>query len=374
VRVIYDWRLARVIDADNQIIDELYWNRISTKNLVNRLSDLQSGRLTPEARTLKERFPESEIDYLGALSDSEWPDFSDDEIEKFIQASTRLAKRGVAESSGDIDRRMDMLVSANNELRASWNTLEARCIEWVGLFLSDLNLDEQRKKIPEIVSKSKSINDVAKKFDISKPKHQPSPQPKPAPKSEVKRPDKREDRLADLRAKSAATAQFAKEAQDAKKATELEVDSIKADVVPETEKKENLKVEEAIIEVPKSEVIQKGVSNVFKTIKTEVKKSDRKPKRRRPAYKRGGGRQPQSKKLDRRKYLEYKYAARELLENDSISEEHRSNILGQIWAKGERSGVDEAIEFINQKEAELIIPEEVAEEFRKMVKRYTTKR
>ena len=92
MRVIYDWRLARVIDADNQINDELYWNRISTKNLVNRLSDLQSGRLTPEARTLKERFPESEIDYLGALSDLEWPDFSNDEIEKFIQASTRLAK------------------------------------------------------------------------------------------------------------------------------------------------------------------------------------------------------------------------------------------------------------------------------------------
>ena len=118
----------------------------------------------------------------------------------------------------------------------------------------------------------------------------------------------------------------------------------------------------------------KGAANVFKTIKTEVKKSDRKQKRRRSNDKKGGGRQPQSKKLDRRKYLEYKYAARELLDNDSISEEHRSNILGQIWAKGERSGVDEAVEFINQKEAELIIPEEVADEFRRMVKRYTTKR
>ena len=240
------------------------------------------------------------------------------------------------------------------------------------------DLAAKQKAAMEALRKRKEIENQSKtqpaKQETAKPKHQPSPQPKPAPKSEVKRPDKREDRLADLRAKSAATAQFAKEAQDAKKATELEVDSIKADVVPETEKKENLKVEEAIIEVPKSEVIQKGVSNVFKTIKTEVKKSDRKPKRRRPADKRGGGRQPQSKKLDRRKYLEYKYAARELLENDSISEEHRSNILGQIWAKGERSGVDEAIEFINQKEAELIIPEEVAEEFRKMVKRYTTKR
>ena len=174
VRVIYDWRLARVVDADNQIIDELYWNRISTKNLVDRLSDLQSGRLTPEARSLKERFPESVIDSLGALSDSEWPELSDEEIQKFIEASTRLAKRGVAESSGDIDRRMDMLVSANNELRSSWTTLEARCIEWTGLFLSDLDLDEQRKKIPEIVSESKSINEVAKEFNVSEPIYQPS--------------------------------------------------------------------------------------------------------------------------------------------------------------------------------------------------------
>ena len=149
VRVIYDWRLARVIDDENQIIDELYWNRISTKNLVDRLSDLQSGRITPEARTLMERFPDAEKDSLGVISYSEWPELSDEEIKKFIEASTRLAKRGVAESSGDIDRRMDMLVSANNELRSSWTTLEARCIEWTGLFLSDLDLDEQRKKIPE---------------------------------------------------------------------------------------------------------------------------------------------------------------------------------------------------------------------------------
>tara|TARA_B100000614_G_scaffold236411_1_gene233924 strand:- start:1772 stop:2632 length:861 start_codon:yes stop_codon:yes gene_type:complete len=212
------------------------------------------------------------------------------------------------------------------------------------------------------------------KQEISKPKHQPSPQPKPAPKTEVKRPSKREDRLADLRAKSAATAQFAKEAQDAKKAIESDVKEIQSEVVPETDKNTELNQVEPIIEEIEPDGVVKGSSNVFKTIRTEVNKTDRKQKRRRPADKRGGGRQPQSKKLDRRKYLEYKYAARELLDNDSVSEEHRSNILGQIWAKGERSGVDDAIEFINQKEAELIIPEEVAEEFRRMVKKYTTKR
>ena len=202
-------------------------------------------------------------------------------------------------------------------------------------------------------------------------KHQPSPQPKPAPKTEVKKPDGREERLAALRAKSAATAQFAKEAKDAKKLDEKIEPEIKP--ITATEPEIEVTIETKVEEPKKTSTIQ-GAANVFKTIKTEVKKSDRKQKRKRSNDKKGGGRQPQSKKLDRRKYLEYKYAARELLDNDSISEEHRSNILGQIWAKGERLGVEEAVEFINQKEAELIIPEEVADEFRRMVKRYTTKR
>jgi len=174
VRIIYDWRLARVIDDDNEVIDELYWNRISTKNLVNRLSDLQSGRLTNEARSLKERFPDATLDSLGVFSYSEWPELTIEEEKKFSEASTRLAKRGVADSSGDIDRRLDMLVSANNELRSSWTTLEARCIEWVGLFLSELDLENERQEIPKVVSSSSSINDVAKKFAINETFHQPS--------------------------------------------------------------------------------------------------------------------------------------------------------------------------------------------------------
>ena len=240
------------------------------------------------------------------------------------------------------------------------------------------DLAAKQKAAMEALRNRREIENQSKpqpvKQEISKPNHQPSPQPKPAPKTEIKKPSKREDRLADLRAKSAATAQFAKEAQDAKKATEVEPVQAKPEVVAAPVVEVTPKETGPSIESPAPEGRSKGASNVFKTIKTEVKKSDRKQKRRRPADKRGGGRQPQSKKLDRRKYLEYKYAARELLENDSVSEEHRSNILGQIWAKGERSGVDDAVEFINQKEDELIIPEEVAEEFRKMVKRYTTKR
>jgi len=198
----------------------------------------------------------------------------------------------------------------------------------------------------------------------------PSPQPKPAPKTSIKKPDSREDRLASLRAKSAATAQFAKDAKDAKK---VETDE---EIVPEVEILDTATVVEKEVlpeDVAILDIVEKTSSNVFKTIKTEKKKADRRPKRRR-GDKKGGGRQPTSRKLDRRKYLEYKYVARELLDNEAISEEHRSNVLGQIWAKGERIGVSEAIEFITQKEEELILPADVADEFRKIVKRYTTKR
>lgn len=90
--------------------------------------------------------------------------------------------------------------------------------------------------------------------------------------------------------------------------------------------------------------------------------------------KKGGGRQKQEKKLNRQKYLEYKYAAKDILDNPNVPEEHRSNVLGQIWAKGERQGIDECLEFIESKEAELILPEDVGEQLRDLVKRMTTKR
>ncbi len=231
---------------------------------------------------------------------------------------------------------------------------------------------EALRRRKEVEDEKSSSDKNAQKTEVV-PKHKPSPQPKPAPKTSIKKPESRADRLASLRAKSAATAQFAKDAQDAKKpaeSVETEVAELPVEeTIPDTI--DDLVIDETIIET--QVVPTQNPKNVFKTIKTEKKKGERKPKRRR-ADKKGGGRQPQSRKLDRRKYLEYKYAARELLDIDEVSEEHRSNILGQIWAKGERIGVADAVDFINQKEAELIIPESVADEFRKMVKRYTTKR
>ena len=76
---------------------------------------------------------------------------------------------GIAE----LDRRLDMLSSAAIELRASWTTSEARCIEWTGLFLAEVDLDGQRQEIPAAVAKAKSIDEAAITLGVATPAHQP---------------------------------------------------------------------------------------------------------------------------------------------------------------------------------------------------------
>ena len=173
MRIIYDWRLARVVDAEGITLDELVWERQSTGALVDRLANLQSGRMSHEARVLANRFEDAEVDSLGALSAEDWPEESAEEIELFTEASSRLAKRGVADSSADIDRRLEMLVSSANELRSAWTTSEARCVEWVGLFLSEVDLDGQRDAIPAAVAKSISLDSAAEILNVSLPPHKP---------------------------------------------------------------------------------------------------------------------------------------------------------------------------------------------------------
>ena len=110
------------------------------------------------------------------------------------------------------------------------------------------------------------------------------------------------------------------------------------------------------------------------TAKKEEKPASRRPRRRRRDQEKGGGKQPKVRKLDRRKYLEYKYEVRDILDDERILEEHRSNILGQVWAKGERIGVSDSVEFIDSKVEELILPEDCAEQIKKLINKFSTKR
>ena len=114
--------------------------------------------------------------------------------------------------------------------------------------------------------------------------------------------------------------------------------------------------------------------NVFKQIVTETPKKREHRRRRSRHDDSGGGRQPKVKKLNRQRYNDYKYAARDILDDESVADEHRSNLLGQIWAKGERIGVDATYEFITEKEEQLIINEIVAQRLKDLVKALTTRR
>ena len=99
-----------------------------------------------------------------------------------------------------------------------------------------------------------------------------------------------------------------------------------------------------------------------------------KPKKPVRKTKKGGGKQPKQKKLNRRKQLEFRFDARAILDNSSVAEEHRSNIFGQIWAKGERIGIDSAIEYVSLKQQEGILTEDVSNELVVLIKSYTIKR
>lgn len=232
----------------------------------------------------------------------------------------------------------------------------------------DIKADLERKQ-------REAKQKLVQKGDVSAPVVKPAairaaPQ-KQQPKSSLNQ--SREERLADMRRKS----------EELKKAGA----ALKADTTVVPAATEVLELQEPqASEITSASTVQiqaqpaasepaTRVKNVFRKIETKVAipTNDRRRGKRR-FDKKGGGRQKQERKLNRQKYLEYKYAAKDILDDPNVPEEHRSNVLGQVWAKGERIGIEESVAFIEQKELELILPSDVALKLRDLVKRMTTKR
>ena len=96
----------------------------------------------------------------------------------------------------------------------------------------------------------------------------------------------------------------------------------------------------------------------------------KRPRRRRSSF------QPaaRAKRLDRSRHMEYKYEVRGLMVDIDIPEEHRSNILGTMWAKGERQTVTEAKEFLESKHSEGIVSEEQLTKLSDILNKYTVRR
>tara|TARA_B100001250_G_scaffold288835_1_gene250589 strand:- start:42 stop:785 length:744 start_codon:yes stop_codon:yes gene_type:complete len=80
------------------------------------------------------------------------------------------------------------------------------------------------------------------------------------------------------------------------------------------------------------------------------------------------------KRLDRSRHMEYKYEMRGLLQQIDVAEEHRSALLGSIWAKGERQNIEESKEYILAKEKEGILTEEQVSGLLAIVDDYTIRR
>ena len=197
-----------------------------------------------------------------------------------------------------------------------------------------------------------------------------------AAKPEVTNKQTRDERLAELKRKS----------QQSRDNAKLNKSSVKKD--PEVKSEVAASVEElnaelpinAVedIDLPNAELEISGKNlNVFKTIQSVDKGNagiSKKKRKSRRVDKKGGGRQRLEKKLKSNKILEFKYVAREILSHPDVPEEHRSNVLGQIIAKGERISIDAAIEFIDQKNLELVLTDEIRDKLKHEIKSISTRR
>ena len=81
-----------------------------------------------------------------------------------------------------------------------------------------------------------------------------------------------------------------------------------------------------------------------------------------------------AKRLNRSRHMEYKYEMRKLLDDINVPEEHRSNLLGTIWAKGERKTASDAKDFLVEKMSEGAINEEQKSRLEKVIDDYTIRR
>ena len=115
---------------------------------------------------------------------------------------------------------------------------------------------------------------------------------------------------------------------------------------------------------------QKNIQAKPKTTKEPVKKPQRKFRNKTSSY------QPanRARRLDRSRHMEYKYEMRGLLLEIGIDEEHRSNLLATIWARGERQTTKEAKEFLVEKLNEGIIDDDQMSSLEKIVDGYTIRR
>ena len=124
-----------------------------------------AGRMTTEARTLAERFPDASL--ASSTTVDSWPELESQETLLLQDASLKLAERSVADAASNPDTRLEHLVRATEEIRGTHNTLESSLVEWIGIFLPGLDLDQNRNAIVNAVSKSSDLLSVSEHLEVT---------------------------------------------------------------------------------------------------------------------------------------------------------------------------------------------------------------
>tara|TARA_B100000700_G_C15061074_1_gene865898 strand:- start:4907 stop:5914 length:1008 start_codon:yes stop_codon:yes gene_type:complete len=173
----YDWRAAAVADANGNILDSEEWDGWKDTNAVcSRMDMIAHEALTPEAERLLERFPDAKALIHGdeELPDADWPMPSEEALQCLDKAAILLSKRGVDAAAGDPDRRLEHILKASDELRASFITIEGRLVEWVGLFLPEARFERDRSGLAKKVVEASSLSDLAGTLGIGMPPEGPT--------------------------------------------------------------------------------------------------------------------------------------------------------------------------------------------------------
>ena len=173
----YDWRAAAVADSNCNILDSEEWDGWRDTNAVcSRMDIIAHEALTPEAERLLERFPDAKPLIHGdeELPDAEWPLPTKEALESLDKAAILLSKRGVDAAAGDPDRRLEHILKASDELRASYITIEGRLVEWVGLFLPEARFERDRNALAKKVVEAENLVDLAATLGIGMPPEGPT--------------------------------------------------------------------------------------------------------------------------------------------------------------------------------------------------------
>ena len=173
----YDWRAAAVADSNCNILDSEEWDGWRDTNAVcSRMDIIAHEALTPEAERLLERFPDAKPLIHGdeELPDADWPLPTKEALESLDKAAILLSKRGVDAAAGDPDRRLEHILKASDELRASYITIEGRLVEWVGLFLPEARFERDRNALAKKVVEAGNLEDLAATLGIGMPPEGPT--------------------------------------------------------------------------------------------------------------------------------------------------------------------------------------------------------